>query len=141
MRKSKGSMVIYLAIIMPVFILFFGIYLDVARIKYTRSKVSAGLYSSLDSILADYNREVLGSYGIFVIAEKDYSRDFQGFIRGNSKGFSDVEDLSPADGGEGDYIENLNDKVKRNMEEIKSLESRRENGEEVLDGRIEELYG
>lgn len=86
MRKSKSSMVIYLAIIMPVLILFFGICLDVARIKYTRSKVSAGLYSFLDIILADYNREVLGSYGIFVLAEKDYSRNFQGFIRGNLKG-------------------------------------------------------
>lgn len=83
-------MVIYLAIIMSVLILFFGICFDTVRIKYARSKVSASLYSSLDSILADYDREIFNHYDVFILGNKNYSRDFRGFIKGNLKG-SNIE--------------------------------------------------
>ena len=86
MKRSKGSMVLYFTIVFPVLLIFFGVCFDVVRIKYARSKVSESLYSSLDSVLADYNREVYSEYGIFVLGDVDYTNDFKGFVCSNLEG-------------------------------------------------------
>lgn len=88
-------MVLYMSIFLPVLILFFGICLDVVRIKYSKSKVSSSLYCGLDSVLADYNREVYREFGIFVLSSKDYTRDFEYFVYSNLRGKDiDVNDIS-----------------------------------------------
>ena len=75
MRKERGSLVIFLALVMPFLILFAGALMDLVRIKQARSEVSEALYTSLDSVLADYNRGLREEYGIFAFGGKCYRCD------------------------------------------------------------------
>ncbi len=84
-KDESGSLVMFMVIIMPVMVLFLGVMLDVVRIKYYKSVVNESLYSSLDSVLADYDKNLYRSYGIFAVKGKEYGLDFSSMVRNNLK--------------------------------------------------------
>lgn len=81
-----GSLVLFMAIVLPVLILFFGVLFDVVRVKYVMNVVNEGVYSSVDSVLADYDKDLYGSYGLFALKGKEYGLDFSSMVRNNVKG-------------------------------------------------------
>ena len=81
-----GSLVLFMAIVLPVLILFFGVLFDFVRIKYGMNVVNEGVYSSVDSVLADYDKSMYGSYGLFALKGKEYGLDFSSMVRNNVKG-------------------------------------------------------
>lgn len=83
---DRGSLVLFMAIVLPVLIMFAGVLLDVVRIKYVRNVVNEGLYTGVDSVLADYDRDLYGSYGLFSLRKKEYGLDFRSMVRNNLKG-------------------------------------------------------
>ncbi|MDD2371127.1 MAG: hypothetical protein PHQ32_03900 [Firmicutes bacterium] len=85
LKSERGSFTIFMAILMPVVVLFLGVVVDVVRVKYYKSLVNEGLYSSVDSVLADYDKGLYESYGIFAIRDKEYGLDFSSMVRNNLK--------------------------------------------------------
>jgi len=83
---EDGSLVLFMAIVLPVLILFFGVLFDIIRIKYGMNVVNEGVYSSVDSVLADYDKSMYGSYGLFALKGKEYGLDFSSMVRNNVKG-------------------------------------------------------
>lgn len=81
-----GSLVLFMAIVLPVLVLFFGVLFDVVRVKYVMNVVNEGVYSSVDSMLADYDKDLYGSYGLFALKGKEYGLDFSSMVRNNVKG-------------------------------------------------------
>ncbi|KAF0092473.1 MAG: hypothetical protein FD141_657 [Fusobacteria bacterium] len=81
-----GSLVLFMAIVFPVLVLFFGVLFDVVRVKYAMNVVNEGVYSSVDSVLADYDKDLYGRYGLFALKGKEYGLDFSSMVRNNVKG-------------------------------------------------------
>lgn len=86
LREEDGSLVLFMAIVLPLLVLFFGVLFDVVRIKYAVNVVNESVYSSVDSVLADYDKDLYGSYGIFALKGKEYGLDFSSMVRNNLKG-------------------------------------------------------
>jgi hypothetical protein len=86
LRGEGGSLVLFMAIVLPVLVLFFGVLFDVVRIKYAMNVVNEGVYSSVDSVLADYDSALYEKYGIFALKGKEYGLDFSSMVRNNVKG-------------------------------------------------------
>jgi hypothetical protein len=80
-----GSLVLFMAVVLPVLVLFFGVLFDVVRIRYVMNVVNEGVYSSVDSVLADYDKDLYEAYGIFALREKEYGLDFRSMVRNNLK--------------------------------------------------------
>jgi len=72
--------------VLPVLILFFGFLFDIVRIKYGMNVVNEGVYSSVDSVLADYDTALYEKYGLFALRGKEYGLDFSSMVRNNVKG-------------------------------------------------------
>ncbi len=87
-KDERGSFVIFMVLVMPVMLILLGFMLDVVRIKYYRSTVNEALYSSVDSVLADYDKGLYNSYGLFAVRGKEYGLDFSSMVRNNLKGKS-----------------------------------------------------
>lgn len=81
-----GSLVLFMAIVLPVLVLFFGVLFDVVRVKYVKNVVNEGVYSSVDSVLADYDAALYQKYGLFALKGKEYGLDFSSMVRNNVKG-------------------------------------------------------
>lgn len=86
LRDESGSLVLFMAIVLPVLVFFFGVLFDVVRVKYTMNVVNEGVYSSVDSVLADYDKSMYKDYGIFALKGKEYGLDFSSMVRNNLKG-------------------------------------------------------
>lgn len=88
MMGEGGSLVLFMAIVLPVLVFFLGFLFDVVRVKYAVNVVNEGVYSSVDSVLADYDRSLYKDYGIFALKGKEYGLDFSSMVRNNLKGKS-----------------------------------------------------
>lgn len=86
LRDEDGSLVLFMAIVLPVLVFFFGVLFDVVRVKYAMNVVNEGVYSSVDSVLADYDKSMYKDYGIFALKGKEYGLDFSSMVRNNLKG-------------------------------------------------------
>lgn len=86
LRGEGGSLVLFMAIVLPVLVFFFGVLFDVVRVRYAVNVVNEGVYSSVDSVLADYDKNLYGNYGIFALKGKEYGLDFSSMVRNNLKG-------------------------------------------------------
>jgi hypothetical protein len=83
---ERGSLVLFMVIVLPVLVLFFGVLFDVVRIKYVVNVVNEGVYSSVDSVLADYDSALYEKYGLFAVKGKEYGLDFRSMLRNNVNG-------------------------------------------------------
>lgn len=63
--KEKGAITVFLSIIFMALIVFVGVVIDLARITAAERKVQSVLNSSARSVLAAYDSELTGSYGIY----------------------------------------------------------------------------
>lgn len=86
LRDEDGSLVLFMAIVLPVLVFFFGVLFDLVRVKYAMNVVNEGVYSSVDSVLADYDKSMYKDYGIFALKGKEYGLDFSSMVRNNLKG-------------------------------------------------------
>lgn len=75
-KRDRGSLVLFLVLLMPALWLFLGFLVDLVRVKLGENLLNEGVRSGLDSILADYDRDLRGKYGIFAIGGKEYGVDF-----------------------------------------------------------------
>lgn len=66
-NKEKGAITVFLALIFISLIIFAGAVIDIVRITAADRKVQSALNSSARSVLAGYDRELIGSYGIYGI--------------------------------------------------------------------------
>ncbi|MHB1394032.1 MAG: hypothetical protein ACYCYE_13355 [Clostridia bacterium] len=66
-NKEKGAITVFLALIFMSLIIFAGAIIDIVRITAADRKVQSVLNSSARSVLADYDRELIGGYGIYGI--------------------------------------------------------------------------
>lgn len=86
-RQEKGAITVFLALIFISLIIFAGTVIDIVRITAADRKVQSVLNSSARSVLAGYDNELAGSYGIYGIntsadAVKD---DFYRYLSVNLK--------------------------------------------------------
>jgi uncharacterized protein YoxC len=79
-NKEKGAITVFLALIFMSLIIFAGAIIDIVRITAADRKVQSAINSSARSVLAGYDRELIGGYGIYGIdtaadaAEDDFYR-------------------------------------------------------------------
>ena len=66
-NKEKGAITVFLALIFMSLIIFAGAIIDIVRITAADRKVQSALNSSARSVLAGYDRELIGGYGIYGI--------------------------------------------------------------------------
>ncbi len=62
---EKGAITVFLAIIFMSIMILAGTVIDIVRIEAAERKVQSALNSSARSVLADYDIELAGSYGIY----------------------------------------------------------------------------
>ena len=86
-KQEKGAITVFLALIFMSLILFAGAVIDIARIIAAERKVQSILYSSARSVLAGYDGELVGGYGIYGvnITTEGIKDDFYRYIRVNLK--------------------------------------------------------
>ncbi|HOE57775.1 MAG TPA: hypothetical protein PLI20_09325, partial [Bacillota bacterium] len=66
-RQERGAITVFLAIVFTSLIIFAGVIIDIVRIAAAERKVQSILNSSARSVLAGYDSELTGSYGIYGI--------------------------------------------------------------------------
>ncbi|KUO77356.1 MAG: hypothetical protein APF77_22965 [Clostridia bacterium BRH_c25] len=111
-KQEKGAITVFLALIFMSLIIFAGTVIDIVRIAAAERKIQSALNSSARSVLAGYDSELIGGYGIYGInTDSDTIRDdFYRYIRVN------LEERHEG-------ISFLNIKVNREDVEIKGMES------------------
>lgn len=84
-RQDKGAITVFLALIFMSLIIFAGTVIDIVRIVAADRKVQSVLNSSARSVLAGYDSELTGSYGIYGInaADDNVKDDFYRYINVN----------------------------------------------------------
>lgn len=89
-NSNRGAITVFLAIIFMSLILFAGVIIDIARISAAGSKVEQALNTSARSVLAGYDRELAGDYGIFALNTGAGAEDeFYRYLRVNLKEYHD----------------------------------------------------
>lgn len=83
MRSKRGSLILFLALVLPGLVLFAGGLMDVIRIKASGNLLEEALMTSMDSVLADYDRNLRERFGLFALREKDYGRDLEACLVSN----------------------------------------------------------
>lgn len=79
-RREKGAITVFLALIFMSLIIFAGAVIDIVRITAAERKVQSALNSSVRSVLAGYDHELIGGYGIYGVntaghaVEEDFYR-------------------------------------------------------------------
>lgn len=71
MRKTKGAISIFLAVILTAMIIVSGILVDGSRIWASKDEVKSALDTSAMSILTEYNSQLKELYGLFGLSEND----------------------------------------------------------------------
>ena len=66
-NHEKGAITVFLALVFMSIIIFAGTIIDIVRIAAADRKVQSVLNSSARSVLAGYDSELVGSYGIYGI--------------------------------------------------------------------------
>ncbi|HNU79342.1 MAG TPA: Tad domain-containing protein, partial [Bacillota bacterium] len=86
-RKEKGAITVFLALIFMSLIIFAGTVIDIVRIIAADRRVQSALNTSARSVLADYDSELMGSYGIYGVnaAEGNVKEDFYRYMSVNLK--------------------------------------------------------
>ncbi|MBP7073063.1 MAG: hypothetical protein KBB40_06130 [Clostridia bacterium] len=86
-RKEKGAITVFLALIFMSLIIFAGTVIDIVRITAADRRVQSALNTSARSVLADYDSELMGSYGIYGVnaAEGNVKEDFYRYMSVNLK--------------------------------------------------------
>lgn len=70
--KNKGSITVFISIILASIFLVAGTFTDAARIRLAHSQVQRAVQSAISSVLACYNNELKNQYGLFGICiDKD----------------------------------------------------------------------
>jgi len=102
-RNNRGAVTVFLAIVFLAIIVFAGVIIDIARIAAAEGKVEQALYSSARSVLAGYDRELAGDYGIFALNVNKQAKDelykyLKVNLREYHRGFSFLDiDVTPSD--------------------------------------------
>jgi hypothetical protein len=83
--KEKGAITVFLALIFMSLIIFAGTVIDIVRITAAGRKVQSALNSSARSVLAGYDSELIGSYGIYGVntGDRDIKEDFYRYMIAN----------------------------------------------------------
>jgi uncharacterized coiled-coil DUF342 family protein len=86
-RQEKGAITVFLALLFMSLIVFAGTIIDIVRITAADRKVQSVLSTSARSVLAGYDNELIGSYGIYGIntAAYDIEDDFYRYVSVNLK--------------------------------------------------------
>lgn len=66
-KSKKGAITVFLAVIFMSVLLFAGVIIDIARISAASAKFQGALNTSARSVLAGYDRELAGDYGVFAV--------------------------------------------------------------------------
>ncbi len=84
-NKEKGAITVFLALIFMSVIIFAGAVIDIVRIEAADRKIQSALNSSARSILAGYDRELIGGYGIYGVntADASINDDFYRYLTVN----------------------------------------------------------
>ncbi len=84
-KKESGAITVFLALIFLALIIFAGTVIDIVRIAAADRKVQSVLNSSARSVLASYDKELVGEYGIYGIntAAGTVKDDFYRYLRVN----------------------------------------------------------
>jgi len=85
--QEKGAITVFLALLFMSLIIFAGTIIDIVRIAAADRKVQSVLGSSARSVLASYDNEIIGSYGMYGIntADDDIEDDFYRYVSVNLK--------------------------------------------------------
>ncbi|HQE65306.1 MAG TPA: hypothetical protein PLE05_00600 [Bacillota bacterium] len=86
-RREKGAITVFLALIFMSLIIFAGAIIDIVRITAADRRVQSALNTSARSVLAGYDGELMGSYGIYGVnaAEENVKEDFYRYMSVNLK--------------------------------------------------------
>jgi peptidoglycan hydrolase CwlO-like protein len=84
-KKESGAITVFLALIFMSLIIFAGAVIDIVRIAAADRKVQSVLNSSARSVLASYDRELIGEYGIYGVNTADgaFEEDFYRYLSVN----------------------------------------------------------
>lgn len=69
--KRKGSITIYLSIILVTVILLVSVVAEAARISTVQSRSKVFTYMAADSVFAQYGRQIYEDYGVLLVWEKE----------------------------------------------------------------------
>ena len=67
LRKSKGSITVFLAVVFMSLILLTGAFIDIANIMAANILLDRSLHSALRSVMAGYDESLAGEYGLFAL--------------------------------------------------------------------------
>ncbi|HYF74979.1 MAG TPA: hypothetical protein VD757_00210 [Candidatus Nitrosocosmicus sp.] len=83
--EEKGAITVFLALIFMSLIIFAGTLIDIVRIAAAERKVQSALNTSARSVLARYDTELIGSYGLYGInvGTDEVKEDFYRYLRTN----------------------------------------------------------
>jgi len=86
-NREKGAITVFLSIVFMALIVFVGVVIDLTRITAAERKVQSVLNSSARSVLAAYDGELAGSYGIYGLnaGSKSIRDDFYRYLTVNLK--------------------------------------------------------
>jgi hypothetical protein len=93
-RNNKGGITLFLAIIFMALLVLAGVFIDAARIAVAERNVQSSLNTTVRSVLAGYDKELIGQFGIYGLDGKseksvikaDILKYFQANLKERHKG-------------------------------------------------------
>jgi hypothetical protein len=93
-RNNKGGITLFLAIIFMALLVLAGVFIDAARIAVAERNVQSSLNTTVRSVLAGYDKELIGQFGIYGLDGKseksvikaDVLKYFQANLKERHKG-------------------------------------------------------
>ncbi len=96
-ETERGSVTIFFVIIFLCIIMLTGSMIDLSRIMVADNKLDSAIRASTKSLMAEYNEDLIGSYGIFANQTEEKKQVFFDYLSKNlelsSNGFMDYEIL------------------------------------------------
>ncbi len=80
---NKGSITVFLTVILLSVILFTGSMVDVSRMMVADNKVDSAIRAATKSLMADYDKNLIGAYGLFGNNIGENQEDFKKYMKEN----------------------------------------------------------
>ena len=84
MKRDKGVITVFLALIFSILFSFLCVTIDITRINSAKNQLIIAADAAITSVLSSFNQDLYNSYGIFAFdSSKDYSKDVKDVINQN----------------------------------------------------------
>ena len=82
-NNNRGAISVFLILIFLSLLMLSGLFVDICRVMAAERKVQNALDTAVRSVLAQYDHELVGQFGLFAVSPADKKEEFERYFRVN----------------------------------------------------------